>query len=294
VTERIFRIAMVSSRLALAALVVTGACVSTPTARPPVRATPVAVAPVAGANLSGPWGVPYVTSVQRVSIGTQAVIVISGDPATRTDTLGSTLEATYARSPGDHRRVDGSLLAYQLAPGSGAPMSVPGLSVPVRFSVDARQGTPEFRLPLESTACSEPALSVLQALHDAWMPLPDTIRPGMEWSDTVHTLSCRDRLPLRGTVVRRFKVAKGESDNGRVMVVIDRRIRSTLSGEGEQFGEHVTVEGAGDGTMQYVLDAAAGRLVRGDGTSRLELSFKSKRRNQKVRQDATLALRWKP
>ena len=50
--------------------------------------------------MAGPWRVAASYTPQGVTIATRAVVVITGDPSARTDTLGATLDATYSWAPG--------------------------------------------------------------------------------------------------------------------------------------------------------------------------------------------------
>lgn len=264
--------------------------------------------------MAGPWRVAASYTPQGVTIATRAVVVITGDPSTRTDTLGATLDATYSWAPGGgrgaggpgapaggtwgagRRRVTGSLTSYRMAVGGAAPAVPAGLKLARPFTAEAlpADGTMAFQLPAESSACTDPALSVLQGMHEAWIPLPETLTIGREWSDTTRTLSCRDRLAVRGVNVRQFRVQRADVENSRVVVTIDRRAKGRMTADGEQFGEAVSLGGESNGTMRYVLDVASGRLLRASGTSWLDFSFKSRRRNQRVQQSSELTLVWKP
>ncbi len=291
------------------------ACIGRPVARPAPRG-PAPAPTVAGPNLSGPWHVAVSYAPQGVRMATRAVVTISGDPqggaqggvvgglaggvVTRIDTLTAALEATYVVARGGRPRVerprmDGSLTDYRVAVG-GAPAAVPaGLSLPRPFSATDSGGAGlGFRVPAEGSACTDPAFSVLQGLHEAWIPLPDTLVMGREWSDTVRTVSCRDRVPLRGVSVRRFRVVRGELQDGRVVVMIERRAKGQVAGSGDQFGERVELDGSSSGTVLYALDASSGRLQRASGTSLVELRFKSRRRNQRVRQESELSFVFRP
>ena len=267
--------------------------------RPATRAAPrlPALAATAGTpGTTGPWAFGASYDTQGITITTHAIVVISGDPATRTDTLSATLDASYAWVRSAGLRVSGSLTDYRVATGDAVPAAPAGLTRNSAFAAEASpaDGTLAFQLPAESSACTDPALSALQGLHDAWIPLPDTLRLGDEWSDTVHTLSCRNRLFVRGTIGRQFRVQRAEIETDRVILLIDRRSKGRMTAEGEQFGEQVSLDGEHLGTMQYVLDVASGRLLRGHGTSALDLTFKSRRRTQRVTQDSELMLLWNP
>jgi len=267
--------------------------------RPARRAAPRLPAPAttaSGLSTAGPWRISVSYATQGITIATHAVVVISGDPATRTDTLSAALDVSYSWARSARRRVSGSLTDYRVSAGGGGPAVPAGLTLNRAFAAEESPagGALEFQIPAASSACTDPALSALQGLHDAWIPFPDTLRLGREWSDTVHTLSCRDRLPVRGVSVRQFRVQRTEIENGRVILMIERRSKGRMTAEGDQFGEQVSLGGETTGTMHYGLDVASGRLLRARGTSSLDVTFKSRRRNQRVKQVSELTLTWKP
>lgn len=257
---------------------------------------PTAPARPSAFNTAGPWVFAAAPS-QKVTIDTRAVVTIVGDTLTRVDTVQATLGASFVWASPARRRVDGLLADYRVSVGGVPPAAPAGLQVNKPFSAarSAAGAGLSFTLPAESSACTDPALSALQGMHEAWIPLPDTLVIGRAWADTVHTLSCRDRIPLRGVVVRRFRVQGAEVEGGaRVVVMIDRTSRGRMSGAGDQFGEPVSLEGESSGTLRYVVDPALGRPVRASGTSSLTLALKSKLRNQAVRQESALRLTFVP
>lgn len=284
---------MTRQTLPLFLLLLAGACVSAPAARTAPRPATAAAAP-SGPSTAGPWVLRPSTAPQNVLVGLQAVVTITGDPATRVDSLRSTLDASYAQLPGKVRRLDGRLTAFQVASGAGSPTSVAGLNLPARFSVEIGGTSAGFRLPTAANVCADPSLSVMQGLYDAWTLLPDTLGLRTEWTDTVQTVSCRDRVPMKGTSTRHFRVVRADVENGRVVATVERRARTRLAGEGEQFGEHVVIDGQGESTVRYALDVLSARWLRASGTSTLDLSFQSKIRNQRVRQESQLSLSWTP
>jgi len=278
---------------ALAAVVWLSACVSSRGPQPTVPAATIPTRPTAP-NTAGPW---YASPplLQRVTITTEAVVAFTGDGGARTDTLATTLGASFTWGSRAHRRVDGLLADYRLALGGAPATPLAGLTLPHAFNAERLEGALAFRLPAEAAACTDPSHSVLQGMHDAWIPLPDTLIVGREWTDTVRTLSCRERVLLRGTSVRRFRVVRGEIEDGsRVVVLIDRIARTRVAGEGEQFGEPVSLSGDGSGTLRYVFDPVAGHLLRAEGTSSLAVNFSSARRKQRVQQEARMTIKWLP
>ena len=187
---------------------------------------------VAGLNTAGPWRVGGPSGVERVIIETQATVTITDGLTVRTDTLHATLGASYNWATGSLRRVDGQLTDYRVAIGSAVPATPAGLQIKRPFSANSRSasGAMTFTLPAESSACTDPALSALQGLQDAWVSLPATLSVGQSWTDTVHTLSCRDRVSLHGTSVRRYQVRRAEvEDTRRLIIIIERSARACSS-----------------------------------------------------------------
>lgn len=274
---------------------VLSACTSGPGRRvPPTIATPTAIG--ARHNTTGPWVLAAAPS-QKVTIDTRALVTIASDTVTRVDTVQATLGASFVWASAARRRVDGLLTDYRVRVGGAPPTAPAGLQMNKPFSAvrTAAGAGLSFTLPAESSACTDPTLSALQGMYDAWIPLPDTLVIGREWADTVQTLSCRDRIPLRGVVVRRFRVQRAEVEAGtRVVVTIDRTSRGRISGAGDQFGEPVSLEGESSGTLRYIVDPTLGRPVRASGTTSLKLSLKSRLRNQAVRQESALTLTFVP
>ncbi|MFA6165581.1 MAG: hypothetical protein WC700_03125 [Gemmatimonadaceae bacterium] len=264
--------------------------------RRPAPSVPATPTPHSALNTAGPWTFAVAPS-QKVTIDTRAVVTIASDTITRVDTVQATLGASFVWASAAHRRVDGLLADYRVSVGSAPPAAPAGLQANKPFSA-TRTGASaplSFTLPAESSACTEPSLSALQGMYDAWIPLPDTLVIGREWADTVHTLSCRDRIPLRGVVVRRFRVQRAEVEAGtRVVVTVDRTSRGRISGAGDQFGEPVSLEGESTGTLRYIVDPALGRPIRASGSSSLKLALKSRLRNQAVRQESALTLTFDP
>lgn len=292
VVEAIFRYMVRTGFCSVGLAILLSACLPGGSRRPsPSLPAPAPIGTVL--NTQGPWRVGLPTGFEKVVIINHAIVVVSGETGVRSDTLQSTLGASYSWTSGATRKVDGQLTDYRVAAGPAVAAVPAGLQLTRPFSASAHRGAMVFTLPSESTACSDPALSALQGLQDAWPSLPAILTLGMEWTDTVHTLSCPDRVPLRGESVRRFQVRRAEIQEGsRVVVIIERSARGRLTGEGEQFGEKIAIAGESSGTMIYTFDPLTGRFVRATGNSALSFSLKSSRRNQSVRQNSALSIAW--
>ncbi|MDQ8153153.1 MAG: hypothetical protein P3B98_00705 [Gemmatimonadota bacterium] len=284
-------------RLFSAFTVVAAAACVTPSARQAPAPAPTATTGPKAPNVAGPWALQAFPASHRIALTTQATVTITTDGTTRVDTVQAVLGASYAWASRSRLRLDGSLTDYRVAFGTQPPAMPSGLQLPRAFTAQAAKTSESlaFQLPAESSACTDPAFSAMQGLHEAWIRLPDTLKTGAEWSDTVRTLSCRDRIPLRGIATRRFRVVRGELEaNGRVVVLIDRFARGRTVGDGEQFGELVALSGESSGTLRYAVDPATGQVLRAAGTNVLTLALTSSRRKQHVRQESQIVLTWNP
>jgi len=117
------------------------------------------------------------------------------------------------------------------------------------------------------------------------------LRTGQEWSDSAAYVVCRDSIPLQTTVTRRFRVTGAMTRDGAVMVTIERRTGTTITGDGLQFGEPVHIEGAGTGALMLEVALDGGRVVFGSGESELRLTLTGRRRTQELTQRSRIAIR---
>jgi hypothetical protein len=134
------------------------------------------------------------------------------------------------------------------------------------------------------------AWTVAQGLRDLWFRAPDTLRVGTSWRDSTSYVTCRDGIPLQLSVRRDFRVRAVAERDGRAVLTIQRDTRSTLAGDGVQFGERVQFSGSGSGTLQFELEPTTGEFLGGSGTSALEFTMQSRLRTQRVQQAAVITL----
>ncbi len=258
-----------------------GAAVPNQVLAKPVPAVVASPVPRTG----GPW--VYRSSVDRQGfvVDQRAVVSIRGDTMTRTDTLESHVELAFTVAPAGN--VLAGNVSVFLVGGGGRPAATPpGLAVPfpVRAEYPALDAQLIFTSPRDATPCASLALSAAQSLRDLWFRPPDTLHTSTLWQDSTSYVVCRDGLPLRATTRRTFRVSGATTNNGRTTLSISRISRTTLEGAGAQFGEPVTVSGAGSGELNYVLDLSSGEILSASGTSTLDLTLHGRVRSQAVRQ----------
>ena len=254
---------------------------------PPVQPIdPVAVAPVAATTS---WLYRPTADRRAFVLSQRAVVSIKQDSLVRVDTVSSRAEVSFATTNG---RVAGSVTAY-LASGAGREAApIAGVRFPVTLSgslpVHGEQLT--FTAPSSATPCTSPATTAAHSVRDLWFRAPDTLRVGTTWSDSTRYAICRDGIPLFLRVIRDFRVTGSAERNGRIVLTVLRLSRTALTGDGDQFGERVSITASGTGELTYEIAPLAGELLRAQGTSTLDLTFRSALRVQQVRQISEIAL----
>src|SRR5579862_893065 len=128
----------------------------------------------------------------------------------------------------------------------------------------------------------------IQSFRDLWIPLPDTLRVGVTWSDSTSFFICRSGIPLRATVWREFLVTAAGDSGGRVVLKLSRNARTSIVGHGEQAGAPVNVFGSGFGQLLYALDAISGQIIAFHGSATTDLSLQARGRAEHVHQVSAL------
>jgi hypothetical protein len=285
-TQMRFRTAAVMSCVLLAA------CRSGPvpnqvfTKPAPVRA---AAPPVA--RTGGPWVNRPSAEIQRFTIDQHAVVTIGLDTAARPDTLTSHAEVSFTDVPSAHS-VNGTVSAFLVGGAGHEPATPPGLQVPFSFRAGypAANSQLAFTAPADTAQCSSSALAAAQSLRDLWFEAPDTLRVGAMWSDSASYITCRDGIPLHAVVHRMFHVSASANRDGRALLSIARLSRTVIDGRGLQFGDSVTVTGAGNGQLTYDFDPARGEVISASGNATLDISLRGSQRTQIVRQIAEIRI----
>ena len=276
---------------AIASLVLIAACQSGTvpnqvlTKPAPVHAPPPVV------RSAGSWVYRVSTAPQRFTVDQNAVIVVGLDTAARTDTVSSHAEITFSNTPAT-RGVNGTVSALLVRGAGRTATTPPGLQVPFPFRAayrdDGRQL--EFIAPADVTPCSSTQLAAVQSLRDVWLETPDTLRVGSTWSDSSSYVTCRDGIALHATIHRMFHVAASTVRDGRTLLSVARLSRTLVEGRGVQFGDSVTVSGAGNGQLAYELDPSSGEMSSANGTATLDLSLRGSQRTQIVRQTVEIRI----
>jgi hypothetical protein len=246
---------------------------------------------------TGPWSWSPVRERRSWMVTQRAIVTTRADSGlARVDTVSSELTTAFTQFV-QALRISGSLTAYRVGTGTRAAVAPVGLTLPMTLAAtstaapsSATMPSWTFTAPLEGTPCSSSAWSVAQGVRDLWYRTPDWLKVGTIWTDSASYTICRDAIPLRMHVDRTFRVTAVREHQGRAILTLVRDARSTLRGDGQQFGESVHFEGTGTGTLQYELDPAGGEMLGASGTSVLEFTMQSRLRTQRVQQAATITV----
>lgn len=296
-------------RLARALLTVLLAAACAPSRPAPVPAPepspvgapiPVPEKPVPIDPLAEPWvvGTPVspVTHELVVTTTVRAAADAAALVSARADSSRTTLTVRWD-SAGRASVRSGAVLSFRVgaaAPSGGGVMAVPvGLTLPLSLAavIDAEGGAVRITEPRESGCGS--AAAVAQMVREVLVAPPRRLTRGLTWADSLRTTVCRDSIPLALTSIRHYVVEDARVQEGRAVVVIRRRSSTTLSGTGTQFGEAVTITGAGEGELLFGLRLDDGQMTEGNGVSSLTLTLVGRRKSQVVTQSARLEIRQK-
>ena len=217
------------------------------------------------------------------SVDQRAQLVVREDTLVWTDSVFSRAEVFFAADV-ITQRLAGSVTAFTVKR-SGRAAAVPlGLSLPFPF-VAAYVGRGQLAIIAPSASpCIAPALPVVQSLRDLWFHVPDTLRLGTTWEDSVLYLSCRDGVRLRSIVRHTFTLSEVIQQSGNELLILRRISHTVISRDDAPSRETVSVSGIGSGELMYTVDPLRGEVLTARGSSLLDLSVHGKTRTQSVRQ----------
>ncbi len=253
----------------------------------PVRQDRRAAAPRVEADLlAEPWLVGPSAGEARQHLVVTAVLRSRIDTAERADTLRSAVEAVTSRvvSAGVWR-LGGLITAFRV--GDSTP---PSLSLPQPFSAELGAPGTQPRLVQPADGECSVAGAAAQSLRELWVVPPALLTAGLTWADSSRFVVCRDSIPLAVASYREYRVLGAERRGSAVVVLVERRSRSRLEGEGLQFGERIVLTGEGSGVARIALSLAGGWILEGQGEGELSLRLTGRHRTQELHQLTRLAI----
>lgn len=256
-----------------------------PAAAPAPRPSAETAAPAVVDPLTAPWSVTAASGAITQEIRLEASLVSRIDTVERRDTIRTVVSAEWSRVHGDGAaRLAGLLTGFRLSGDSAEPVTPSGLLLPVPFSALDGVGALQARLTSPDPAGCGLDAAAISALREVFVTVPSRLVPGTKWQDSSSHVLCRDSIALKVRSAREFRVLGAERRDGHIVVLLERRSRTTMHGEGHQFGEPITVDAQGEGVAQLVVRLAGGFVVGGSGESELRMTMRGRRRSQELTQ----------
>jgi hypothetical protein len=242
---------------------------------------------------AAPWVVRDAGARRSQLVEVRALLTSLVDSFVRVDTLHSVLEFAWSSVPETSPpRVAGMVTDARVSLGADSLAPPAGLSLPFSFTSEIRTpGTQPLFLVPDGGACNSPAAALVHGVRESWISLPDTLWLERGWRDSVSYSTCRDGVVLTLDVVREFAPTGARLRDGQLVVLITRRSRSLVRGEGTQFGEEISITGEGEGEMLLEVALAAGAILTAEGTSELRLEMRGRRRTQRLVQESRIVVR---
>jgi hypothetical protein len=241
--------------------------------------------PAARDPLAAPWVIRPSASSFGNEIRLDAILSSRTDSLEHTDTLHTILAGTWSLVAGARPpRLSGLVSEFRVGVGDDSLQSPEDLRFPFPFvaTLEPRGRQPAFTAP-RPDACGSAGAAV-QTLREVFLSAPDTLTPDLAWSDSANYLVCRDSIPLTIRSVRQFRVLGAVSLDDEILVRVARTSSTSLSGDGTQLGEPLSISGTGTATMILELRLAGGAVVSGRGESELTLTMRGRRRTQELLQ----------
>lgn len=281
-----------SPRLAFASLV----CVTMACARPAPRANPAARpdAPTAAVatpdRLETPWQISAATAgiTQRLRIVSELESAV--DTMVRRDSSVLELGLAWSRLSGTTpERISGLVTSVRLGATDSLLATPSGVLLPIPFSaVRGSAGGAELNAP-DVSSCAV-AAALVAPLREALVFPPRRLSPGMLWTDSSIVTICRDSIPLTVSTQRQYRVLNAAAEGAEVIVLLERRTRVQMQGNGTQFGEPIEIRAEGEGSTSLVLRLAGAYILRANGTQELRMTMRGRRRTQELRQRSRIEI----
>lgn len=275
---------------AMSFFAICGACAA-PSATPVPQPAPAVQAPPARDPLEEPWSPVRAAGSFSHTIRLSSTLVSRIDSVDRTDSSAVMLAVEWSRLAGaEPARLSGLITDYRLASGALESTTLPGLVLPVPFTALEGNGAVQTRLVAPASGACGLQAAVMLPLRELFVSAPPRLRAGTQWSDSASYSVCRDSIPLQVESVRSYRVTGAALRGTDLVVLVDRTSRVTLTGEGRQFGETLTIAGEGSGTMQLELRATDATIESARGESELRMTMRGRRRAQELRQHTRIEI----
>ena len=248
----------------------------------PVTARPVAEPP----RVPTSWRITPSPLAAEYLVEQRAVIQTTNDSGTFSDTTALLTEVSLRRT--SDGGFAGLIQSAALAAQGSQPIPLPGIAVPLAFSVlPALRGEftgPVLRPGPSAGPCRTAGEIPLGGVRDLLVLLPDSVSVGATWSDSGSYQTCRDGAVLTVTTHRAFRVRGFRADSGEGSLSIDRTTRTTLRGSAARGDDTTLVQGTGTGTMTIFVHGRTGAVLSAEGSGSLEIIVRGRTKLERARQ----------
>lgn len=265
------------------------ACAST---APPTAVHPAA-APTPAAAVATPSGVVVRVEpgARRYEVRTSATVVLQSDTGVGASApLRSVAVYSFViDSTPDGLHVSGQLDSIAMSTGGRVrnTPSAPWSPVPFTARLLPRGTLTDLASSVHGDSLCAAALDPRIAQVASLFPmLPDTVRPGATWQDSVSVTTCRGSVPVQTSTVRRYEVdAPAGSPYGHA-IPLHVTATSRMAGQAMSGGDTISVAGDGTSTTETLIDSATGALVRSVSQSSATVTVRSRHAQYPFRQEA--------
>ena len=265
------------------------ACTASPSQRTGTDPSPVIATPSSRPDSSTHTAFPNVFRAGTLTYDfTTSAIVQSttGDSIPRTDTSNAAAVITVVFTTGIDAQtiraaigVDSARVVGQSVKHQDTPSTYVITALPQRATRISRSAAGSCTLEQSQLLTGDEILPAL--------PIGGELQP--QWTDTTRYELCRGGIPLRVTRVAHYQpystVLKQQDDS----IVIIRSTQVALEGRGTQWQQ--SVDATGHGASTDTLTIVQQRLAKINGTTSVEITFRSQFRTQSFRQSSHTALR---
>jgi hypothetical protein len=129
--------------------------------------------------------------------------------------------------------------------------------------------TPE-KAGMACTGASTSALSRVGELILSFTVTP--LKVGDKWADTVSSISCHGKIPLRQQAIREYELLDLYSCLQRGAVKVRRTVADTFTGTSTESNNHLSASGSGTSTSILCLQRDTGMLIESNGQSHSDLT----------------------
>ncbi len=222
------------------------------------------------------YGVTYEAGEHRYQVTVTGTAEAQGGPAATQGTarLRTVAFLTLSSTPtadGAQLRVTVDSFAVQ-GPEPRIPPPDQGAPGGAAYEVAVQSDGRTTRLTSMSLGC--PGRSPIEgAMADLVVPLPSEIRVGVQWEDSVVTVSCRDGLPITTVSHHRYVADGTQFLGGRRLLRVKRMSESLIEGSQVRRGQAVGLSGSARATASLLVELGIGLVVEGEHTVQAELTL---------------------